>query len=122
MGNNNLHNAVRIVRAVQAKAAPANQNGGGGLLLGTVLSPPPGITVKLDDIGSTFEKGEILINETLVEHKREKIEIQDKIPGENSISDGEITFKNPILKTGDRIAAALIGRQKVVVIAKVVAP
>lgn len=124
MGENNLHNAVRIVRAVQGKSSGAASGSGGssGVSLGTVLTPPPGISVKLDDIPSTFEKGEILINEMLIEHKREKIEISDKSPGEHSISDGEITVKEPILKAGDRIVAALIGRQKLVVMAKVVVP
>lgn len=124
MGENNLHNAVRIVRAVQAKSSGTASGAGGssGVSLGTVLTPPPGISVKLDDIPSTFEKGEILINETLIEHKIEKVEISDKSPGEHSISDGAITVKEPILKAGDRIVAALIGRQKLVVMAKVVTP
>lgn len=122
---NNLHNTVRIMRAIQRKVG----NGSGMacdaasvLSLGTVLSPPPAITVKLDDIPITYEKGEILINETLVEHKREKVALSDKDPGQHSVTEGELTTKLPILKAGDRIVAAQLGRQKVVIIAKVVTP
>lgn len=121
--DNNLHNVVRMVRAMQVKcgAKELSQKGEALLSLGTVLNPPPSLQIKLDDIPFTYEKGEILINETLIEHKRERVELLDKDPAEHSIKEGELIIKLPVLQSGDRILAAQLKRQKVVVLAKVAA-
>lgn len=68
------------------------------VVLGTVLTPPPGITIKLDHLPIEIDKDDLLIAEHLAKHER-IVSIEDD---EINATDAKLRYEDP-LKAGDRV-------------------
>ncbi|MGF9711617.1 DUF2577 domain-containing protein [Paenibacillus naphthalenovorans] len=80
--------------------------------LATVTSPPPSITVKIDNMADELDAGDIVVAESLTEHMR-TVSI-------NGGADSVMVVRTP-LKSGDRvIVASTNGGQTYVILDKAV--
>lgn len=71
----------------------------------TVVSPPPAIRIKIDNVdGITFEADDLVVAEHLTKHKREVTFTYDTVDGVVTRT-GEMTFDDE-LDPGDRVLVA----------------
>lgn len=97
----------RLIELIRRQAAVISQR---GIELATVVSPPPALKVRIDNMEIVLEKDDLIVCEGLLEHRIDF-----------TVTEKEEMTVHSRLKQGDRVAVqALPGGQQYLIIDKVV--
>ncbi|MBM7866011.1 DUF2577 domain-containing protein [Heliobacterium gestii] len=122
----------RLIELVRQQGAASNSR---GMELATVIAPPPGLVIRIDNMALTLDGDDLIVCESLLEHEIDYTTTPQLAGSEMTLAGGgphrhdvtAVTIQEQTmilhsrLKAGDRVAVlALPGEQQYLVFDKVV--